>query len=1124
MSQRHTPSDPRTAATAATPSEAEQVRCSPERAQRLTDYIQGILPPHISTKVDVIVTPAVETAAVLPATAEALLDADETDLPPEQARQLVEQIDGEYLVLVTAQPTPTDRIPVNDQLTADRAHQFGLAFHETLHILKTAISGVTRLLQEEVAEEYQHLVHDLFNSIEDGAIESEAIEGDNFSDNAAVRLGLTRRIHSPSPDDIDPDDQKEITFWDAVTAALYEYAIYPTGIVDALTDSDDPRLVFTSEADREAFDAVDAELERLAEEALQIRSSERDDVSHTHETDASIKRAKRVLDTWETVLKPVIDDEARDQQQHENPPLSQPSPTDAEGDGDEATPREAAQAGQQRPQLPENEQADGTESGNTDSADGGDAGEGPGELVPADSPEAADGVVPPDALDVDPEDITTEREAMDDPFQDVLDHPSVDERAEPDPDDIDLDPSDYQPAPDDGASSEAGDSDASDSHDGGPSAVGEPTPSEGGEPRSPDAGEPQPSDGSVPNGTDAGGECSDSGASNPTAKGKAALDDGAAAEPDRDAGDGGSHADTPGPEQSGASDGPADTGASAARGGSSTGSDGAEASAGGTEADATPSTADPSDPAGAGAGEPADPPSDGGALETTSSSEAGDLASHIDSGDESDDAGQRTFGDFTGDSNGGGETASASDQVTSDPSAGTGARDATASDDAPGGDHAGRREDTSEAAAGTADTERSPSATDDDADGGEVPASPNGQSLDAPADTTDTSASEPSRIEGGSQENAASIGEDAAGGAKAPAPVTPDAPAGPDEATTTDRSREASGPAHGAEDQDPDLDLEALETDRKRARDTATRSTIDDEALADELANLDQVLDDDTEAEPASPPRETQKSGGGAGPGSLDELTVLPHGDERVPAHEWEQIATTADEVADTLAKELSLDRQSAVRRGRTSGAYDTKTGYRLAYGDPRSFSSDLPGDEKRYTLVIILDRSGSMGNGEPPKIRVATTAVARFAQAAEQLDIDVAVIDFYANEARLVKPFSVAVEHAQGALLAQEASGGTPLSDALALGRTLVESQPTEPLIVTITDGKPRSVDAVMDEITTTYAPVCSLTIATDCPRGDPPAKAQRLERLYDRMATVFDAAMLDDRLDQFASRLAGY
>jgi Mg-chelatase subunit ChlD len=183
-----------------------------------------------------------------------------------------------------------------------------------------------------------------------------------------------------------------------------------------------------------------------------------------------------------------------------------------------------------------------------------------------------------------------------------------------------------------------------------------------------------------------------------------------------------------------------------------------------------------------------------------------------------------------------------------------------------------------------------------------------------------------------------------------------------------------------------------------------------------------------------------------------------------------------------------------------------------------------MPGDEKRYSLVLVLDRSGSMDNGSPRKIETATAAIARFALAAEELEIEVAVIDFYRGEARLVKPFSVDVEHAQAALMADQAGGGTPLSDALALARNLIQSRSEEPLIVTITDDKPDRVDAVSEEIKGTYAPVCSLTIATDCRRGSPPAKAERLEQKYDRTATVFNPERLDDRLDQFASLLGGY
>jgi hypothetical protein len=82
MSHRSTP---REIADEVTPSRAEQIRLSDRRTQRLQAYVEGLLPPHLETKVDVVVTPFIPTAAVLPATAEALLDADQTDIPPAQA-------------------------------------------------------------------------------------------------------------------------------------------------------------------------------------------------------------------------------------------------------------------------------------------------------------------------------------------------------------------------------------------------------------------------------------------------------------------------------------------------------------------------------------------------------------------------------------------------------------------------------------------------------------------------------------------------------------------------------------------------------------------------------------------------------------------------------------------------------------------------------------------------------------------------------------------------------------------------------------------------------------------------------------------------------------------------------
>jgi Mg-chelatase subunit ChlD len=259
-------------------------------------------------------------------------------------------------------------------------------------------------------------------------------------------------------------------------------------------------------------------------------------------------------------------------------------------------------------------------------------------------------------------------------------------------------------------------------------------------------------------------------------------------------------------------------------------------------------------------------------------------------------------------------------------------------------------------------------------------------------------------------------------------------------------------------------------------------------------------------------------------------LTILPEpktgdGLTDVSPTEWDAVEAGAEQVGETLEKTLRLERQDHRRTGQTSGQLDSRQAYRLGMGDTRVFSREAPGDEKEYALVLVLDRSSSMGtgNGQNQRIRAATQATARFALAAEDLNIDVAIIDFYNYEARLVKPFSVPTEEVRGSLLADDTKGGTPLSDALELAANLVEERVDEPLIVTMTDDKPGDIEAVKRVVASTYAPVCSLTIATDKRRGNAPASAKELEAVYERTATVFNASALDQKLDRFASLMAG-
>ena len=827
---------PSGSAEAFAPDVAAQVRASTNRADRLRAFIRGHLPPGID--VEVVLTPAVETAAVLHADIDALVGSDATDLERKHAAQLLDHIDAEYLVLVTTAPAPLDRIPLNDQLTADHAHQFGLAFHELLHILKTAIGPIGELLDAEVDSEYHQQVHDLINLVEDGAIEQEAIEGANFSDNAEVRLALTRRIHSQTPDDIPDGEQVRFTFWDAVTSALYEWSIYPTGIIDVLLNSDDDRISFASDVHADAFDAVHDSLRALARDALAIHSADRDDITNTHDKTASVQRARLVVETWQSAILPVL--------QSLDESVAQPS-----------TPGGRGETG-------ENSEPSSSNAGPLAGGTGGDE----------------------DARSL------LDRNATADPHQDVLDQPSVTPDPEDDLEDI------PQPEARDESSRSASAASSSDTDDEESSLVEEPD----------------------------------------------------------------------------------------------------------SEAQALARSIERTEA-------------------QSASSDGRDTSIDVEMDTERGDRHQSTIGEF---------------------------------------------------------------------DAGGTP------NVDPDEGTTDTDENIPSDHPS-SESPATSI----------PPTEEPARSADPEPAHVELPGNDSA--------EENDAYEQALEPDRAAAHDEADREGIDTDALERELDGLVRhVEQDDADGEQAV-------SGSAGGPGQLDELELVPINDEPASPGVWADIEDGAANVAGTLEKQLQLERRRGTRTGLTAGAYDTTAGHRLAIGDPRVCKVDTPGREKRYALVLVLDRSGSMRNGTPPKIEVATQALARFAVAAEELGIEVAIVDFLDSHARLMKPFSVKTRHVQTTLLETECGGGTPLADALGLAARLVETHRDEPLIVAVTDGEPSNVDEVIEQIRTAHVPVCSLTIATDTPSGQLSRKASELSRYYEREATVHDGERLDDRLDQFASLLTG-
>jgi len=924
-----------------TPQAATRARISTHRADRLREFILGHLPDDVT--VDVVITAGVQTAAVLPADVEAIVSSDATDIERAQAEQFLAGVDADYLVLVTGAEADLTRIPLNDQLTADHAHQFGLAFHELLHILKTAITAIGELLDSEIDPQYHAQVHDLINIIEDGAIESEAIHGENFSDNAGIRLELTRRLHSQTDDDIPDGQTVRYSFWDAVTSCLYDEAIYPTGITDILLDEDDDRVGFKSEADRDAFRAIHAELCTLSRDALAIRSSARDDTTHTHDKTASVRRARRVIQTWSDHIQPVLEG---DKQALEG--------AQGQGQEQEEGPNQEHHDDEQRQQQEPNGDARGRSEPASDPDERGDISsrnERPQNDTGDASATSSDNAEPALPEDFDPNDVSLSREVTDDPHQNIFEQPQI--TPDPDLDDIDADHSDS--SPDD----EAGDTSTE-------RANAEASPSESGE--------------------ESNGE-------------------------GRQSGDGGRQ----------------------------TGDDPTPTSRAQAIAQATEQVRERD---GTGAHIPT-----GSDSEARSSRRGHSTSSSLDDQHPHEEASQLTLGTFD----------EKSETHTEDPSEAS----------APSSESDGHQESRD---GGSSGVDEGP---DDLGNTG------------SPSSTSN------------------------------PNDESHEVPDGPAHAQSSSRSRQEEQSAYE----------EALTGDERAAHTEADRERIDERAIEDELDSLAEHLD--RQHRQQTPDAATDENGGrsgGAGysPEDLTDLEILPIADDLVSPREWAAIEDGAGRVADTLEMYLRLDRRESTRRGLSAGAYDTRAGHRLAIGDSRVCKSRTMGNEKQYALVLILDRSGSMRGGTPTKIDVATQALTRFALAAENLGIRVAVIDFIHGNARLVKPFSIETRHVQASLLDTSCGGGTPLADAIGLANDLVEAQRNDPLIISVGDDQ-TSADAVKDVIRRAYAPVCSLTIATDTEPGTLSGSASELATYYERQETVYRPERLDDRLDQFASLLAG-
>lgn len=193
----------------------------------------------------------------------------------------------------------------------------------------------------------------------------------------------------------------------------------------------------------------------------------------------------------------------------------------------------------------------------------------------------------------------------------------------------------------------------------------------------------------------------------------------------------------------------------------------------------------------------------------------------------------------------------------------------------------------------------------------------------------------------------------------------------------------------------------------------------------------------------------------------------------------WRAAVEQANQLQADLATRLHRRRKTRFESGHRSGKLDGSRIHRAARGDTRVFQRRTAGDDRDYSCMIVLDRSGSMVGDA---IDAAEQAVAQFLSAFSALDVEIGLLSLYESLPYLEVPMGGAPENHVGRFMRSETGGATPLSDALVTARNFVsQGRKTVPIVIVVTDGYPDDRDAYRRELEKYSFPVYGVYIGTE-------------------------------------------
>jgi len=218
-----------------------------------------------------------------------------------------------------------------------------------------------------------------------------------------------------------------------------------------------------------------------------------------------------------------------------------------------------------------------------------------------------------------------------------------------------------------------------------------------------------------------------------------------------------------------------------------------------------------------------------------------------------------------------------------------------------------------------------------------------------------------------------------------------------------------------------------------------------------------------------------REGGTGATDGELRDLAVDFPSNEEGNYDTFDEARRRSRQLKQSLERRLQRENRSRVKRNQRRGKFDTRNLTRASRGNPRVFERTEDEDEKEYSCMIVLDRSGSMSGRN---IEVAERAVGALAKALEDLGIYTSLLDLCGYTPRVTLPFNSELQNNVDTVFTERTGGGTPMAKTVELARHRLERMAQkQPFMIVITDGRPANPDQYKSALDNCNFPVIGVT-----------------------------------------------